>query len=287
MSERGRNDVDPTDFDRGFDVNATSFTVGADYLLNPKVLLGLSYVHDNSRSNLDTSDGGQPGSSEMTGNTVMLYGAYYPSPNSYLDATLLYGRNKYSTVRKFDFEISDILDTTTGSTSGTQRGISLGAGFTVPSGRMSYGPYARVDYAKIKIDGFTEEGGNNLNTDGTSNNLTVRSQSLDSLLLKLGGQVSYAIGMGWGVLVPHGFIEWAHQFRDDRVERLVASRRDVASDATMVVSTTPVDKDYGNLGLGLAAHFGVGRSALLYYQTEFGHSGQRANQLTAELRLEF
>lgn len=285
--ERGRNKVAPTDFDRGFNVNATSFTVGADYLLNPKTLLGISYVHDNARSNLDTSDGGQPGSLELRGNTVLLYGAWYPTPDSWLDATLLYGRNKYSTVRKFDFEISEILDTTTGNTSGTQRGISLGAGFTVPRERWTFGPYARLDYTKIKIDGFTEEGGNKLNEDGTSNNLAVRSQELESLLTRLGGQVAYSVGMGWGVLAPYGFLEWAHQFRDDRSSQLVASKRDVASDATMVIHTTPVDRNYGNLGLGLAAHFGVGRSALLYYQTEFGHSGQRANTLTAELRLEF
>jgi outer membrane autotransporter protein len=224
---------------------------------------------------------------ELRGNTALLYGAYYPTPNSYLDATLLYGRNKYTTVRKFDFAISGILDTTTANTSGSQRGISLGAGFTMPHGRWSYGPYARLDYAKLKIDGFTEEGGSNLNEDGTSNNLTVHSQSVESLLMRLGGQVSYAVGVGWGVLVPYGFLEWAHQFRDDRTSKIVASMRDVPSDATMVIHTTPVDKNYGNLGVGLAAHFGVGRSALLYYQTEVGHQGQRANQITAELRLEF
>lgn len=284
--ERGGNRVKPTDFDRGFDLHATSLTLGGDYLLNPQTVMGLSYVHDDARSNLDTGDGGQPGSSNTRGHSVALYAAYRPSAYSYIDATLLAGRNKYATVRRFDFEISDILDTTSGATRGRQQGLSLGAGWSVARERMTFGPYARVDYARIDVDAFTEEGGEDLGN-GISNNLRVEAQRFSSLSSKLGVHASSAVSTGWGVLVPYAFVEWVHQFRQDRTAQLVASRRDIDSPARMVINTTPVDRNYGNLGLGLAAHLGIGRSAALYYQSEVGRAGQRANQLAAELRLEF
>lgn len=164
--ESGGNRVKPTDFDRGFDLHATSLTLGGDYLLNPQTVLGLSYVNDVARSNLDTGDGGQPGSTNTRAQSIALYAAYRPSAYSYIDATLLAGRNKYATVRRFDFEISKIKDTASGAAQGRQQGLSLGAGYSFARERITLGPYARVDYARIDVDAFTEEGGADLNEIG-------------------------------------------------------------------------------------------------------------------------
>jgi outer membrane lipase/esterase len=289
-AERGANRVKPTDFDRGFDLRATSVTLGGDVLLNPQTVLGLSYAHDDARSSLDTGDGGQPGSTTTRGHSVSLYAAYRPSAYSYIDATLLAGRNKYATVRRFDFAISEIKDTTSGATRGRQHGLSLGGGFSFAREHLTFGPYARVDFARIRVAAFTEEGGQDLNLDGTSNNLSVDAQRFDSLTSRLGAQASHAVSTGWGVLVPYAFAEWVHQYRQDRTRQLSAALRDrlaLNPDDRIIIDTTPVDRNYGNIGLGLAAHLGIGRSAALYYQSEVGRAGQRANQLTGELRLEF
>jgi outer membrane autotransporter protein len=287
-AEGGDNHVRPTAFDRGFNLRATSATLGADFAPSPSSLLGLSYTHDDARTSLDISDGGQPGTMSLRGDSLALYGAWYPLPAAYVDATLLWGRNKYATVRRFHFELSDLQDTTSGSTSGHQQGLSLGAGYTFAQGRASVGPYARIDYARITIAGFTEEGGTDVTGPGETNNLVVEDQRFTSLTTRFGAQASMSVSTDWGVVVPYAMLEWVHQFRHDRSESLIAKLAFLSSGpASMAVHTTPVDRNYANLGLGLAAHLGIGRSVALYYQRELARAGQRAQQLTAELRLEF
>jgi outer membrane autotransporter protein len=287
-AEGGDNHVRPTAFDRGFDLRATSLVLGGDFAPSSSTLLGLSYNHDDARTSLDTSDGGQPGSMNLRGDGVALYGAWYPMPAAYVDATLLWGRNRYATTRRFHFELSDIQDTTSGSTTGHQQGLSLGAGYDFKQGRASVGPYARIDYARITIAGFTEVGGTDVNGPGQPNDLVVQEQRFTSLTSRLGAQASMSSSTDWGVVVPYAMLEWVHQFRRDRSESLIARMAFLAANAdSMTIATTPVDRNYANLGLGLAAHLGIGRSLALYYQRELARAGQRAQQLTAELRLEF
>lgn len=290
--EHGNSEFDPTAYDRGFEVGATSFTLGGDFMLRPDVLVGLAYTHDTATSDLDTGDGGQPGSLETRGDSLLVYGAYYPSVHTFFDATLTFGRNRYSNLRKFAFVapwLADgvLQDTTTADTEGSQYGLNVGGGYNFMRGPATYGPYARLSYAHVKVDGFTEDGGEVKNEIGLSNNLRVSAQSFSSLVSTIGLQASYAHSTSWGVVVPNAFIEWAHQFQDALTPALNGASRESASAASMTMRTTPVDRDFFTLGAGVAAHLGVGRSALLHVQTDLGRSGQKAYTLAAELRLEF
>ena len=275
----GRNDTsDPTDFDPGFKVRTANMTVGADYLLGPAGVVGAALDYANSRSALRTGDGTPDSHVTTRGLGVSVYGAYFPAPSAYIDATLVYNRDRYSSSRN----IPALTDTALGDTKGSRYGMDVGTGYSFQSARFSYGPYGRVTFSRTRVAAFREQG------NPSNSNLAVEKQRVSSLTSTLGAQVGYSVSQSWGVLVPNARLEWEHQYRDDRVRSILASFAGaVAASPTVIpVSTTPVDRNYFNLGLGLAAHFGVGRSALIYYQTVLGRSGQTSHAVTAELRLE-
>jgi outer membrane autotransporter protein len=102
----------------------------------------------------------------------------------------------------------------------------------------------------------------------------------------LGGQASYSISQPWGVLVPQARLEWLHEFEDD--SRLVTAS--FAQDTGAVEFSVPTDnpdRDYFNLGLGVAAVLPQGRSVFLYYETVVGRNDLTQHSVAAGVRLEF
>ena len=53
------------------------------------------------------------------------------------------------------------------------------------------------------------------------------------------------------------------------------------------VATDEPDRNYYNVGLGLAAQFARGRSAFISYETVLGRTAVANNAVTAGLRFEF
>jgi len=274
--EGNRGDSDANTFDPGFRFRTAGLTVGGDYKVSANAVLGGSLGYNDNRSTLDTTDGTPSGNVKTRGTSVSLYGAYYPTATAYVDATLLYGRNRYESIRN----MPALTDSAIGSTAGDQYGLSLGGGYSFLTSNFNVGPYARVSWSKAEVDAFTER------VNDTSSNLAVQAQTAESVVSVLGGQISYAISRNWGVLVPNARVEWEHQHKDDRTRNIVATfAQDPAG--SINIETTPPDRSYFNLGLGLASHFGVGRSAFVYYETLLGKEGTKNNALTVELRLEF
>lgn len=275
--EGDRDKADPTSFDLGFAQHATLFTVGADYRLTPTFVLGASLGRRNTRSTIDTSDGASGGSVNARSNGLTVYGSWFPTANLYVDAIAEAGRGRHSTRR----DIPAASDAALGETKSRERSASLLAGYGIAQERWNYGPYARVRSSRVNLDAFTEQ----TNLSGT--NLAVAAQSFNSLVTSLGAQVSYALSQPWGVLVPNARIELNHQSRQDKARNIVASIVQTGNPVPIDIATTPVDRGYFTLDLGLAAHFGAGRSGVVSYSTVGGRSGRSTHALTAELRLEF
>ncbi|MDH3460683.1 MAG: autotransporter domain-containing protein, partial [Burkholderiaceae bacterium] len=179
--EGDRGATDANTFDPGFRSRTAGLTVGADYKVSTNAVLGGALSYSDDRSTLDTSDGTPSGNVKTRGTGVSLYGAYYPTATSYVDATLVYGRNRYESVRS----ILVLTDSAIGSTSGTQYGASLGAGYSFLVSNVSFGPYARLSSSKVEIDAFTERVNN------SRTHLAVQEQTAESVVSVLGAQISY------------------------------------------------------------------------------------------------
>ncbi|MDH3459740.1 MAG: autotransporter outer membrane beta-barrel domain-containing protein [Burkholderiaceae bacterium] len=279
--EGDRGEIHPTDFDPGFSSRSAGMTVGADYKISTRAVVGAALSYTDNRSELDTSDGTPGGEVNTRGAGVSLYGAFYPTATTYVDATLVYGRNRYESTRNIAIP-TVVTDAAIGSSHSEQYGVSLGAGYSLLVSNFNLGPYVRVSSSKVKVDAFTEQ------ANSSDTQLAVQAQTAESVVSVLGGQIAYAISRNWGVLVPNVRFEWEHQYKDDRTSNVLANFSAATSNPAIInIETTPADRNYFNLGVGLASHFGVGRSAFIYYQTVLGKAETTNHAITAELRLEF
>lgn len=272
---------DPTAFDPGFDRRATALTLGADYRLRPNLVLGAALGVRDSRSSIDTADGASYSTVGERGTSLSLFGSFEPIANAYADAIVSFGRSRFHTRRDIAIPALSLQDTAVGSTTSREFALSVGGGYAFIDGAWSWGPYGRLSHSRTRVDAFDER------PNPTDTQLSVAAQSATSLLSGLGAQVSYASSQDWGVLVPNARIEWNHQFRRDRVGTIVATFAEAVDPVPMAIETTPPDRNHFTLDLGLAAHFGVGRSGALNYSAVLGRSGQSSHVFTAELRLEF
>jgi len=139
---------------------------------------------------------------------VSLYGSYFLPKDFYVDGIFNYAANAYDNTRTIAYE--NFQTAATSNPFGNQYGISLSFGkdFYVDSFFLSL--YVRMEYIAIGVDEYTEKGG-----DGLA--LRVAEQSIASVTSTLGGQISHAFSMPWGIILPGMRFEWQHQYRGGNV----------------------------------------------------------------------
>jgi outer membrane lipase/esterase len=160
----------------------------------------------------------------------------------------------------------------------------LSGGYDFTARGFTFGPYGRLSYLKANIDAFQERIDNT--NPGFGLALGINEQDVESLTWALGGQVSYALSTGFGVLVPQARFEWEHEFLDN--QRTITAR--FVSDplrTPILLDTDDPDRDYFNLGAGLSAVFQRGVSAFVYYETALALRDVTAHQVAVGLRLAF
>jgi outer membrane lipase/esterase len=218
------------------------------------------------------------GSLDTRGYTLSAFATYYVTNQFNVDAIVSYGWNEYDTRRRIVFTGVDT--TNKGDTNGTQFGLSVNGGYNFNFGPFTVGPHLRIDYTRIEIDSYTERG------DDVASLLRIRSQTVTSLTTALGAQASYAISTPWGVVSPNVRVEWEHQFENSSRQILASFVADPLQTPFGVPTEEP-DRDYFNLGAGLAMTFKNGVSTFIFYETVVGQAHVTTHQFTAGLRLEF
>lgn len=254
----------------GFDFHTAGLTAGADYRVIPPLVLGAAFGYASSKTDFDA------GAGEMSARaySVSVYGSYYVGSQFHVDAIFTYGWNDYDTERNISFP--GISATAKASPSGNQVATSLNAGYDFHFGGLSVGPSLRVSYVNVDVDSFRERGSGVFD-------LSVRSQNVESLTTSLGGEISYAISVPFGVLTPLFRFEWEHEYKGG--SRLIQGT--LVSGTAFSVRTDAPDRDYFNLGVGLTGTFKSGVSAFFYYETILGRSRVTNHLFTLGVRLEF
>jgi outer membrane autotransporter protein len=161
--------------------------------------------------------------------------------------------------------------------------LSFGTGYDFSTGGFTFGPFARVNYIMVDIDGYREEIDN---TDpGFGLVLEFESQDVESLTSVVGAQASYAISTGLGVLLPQVRFEWEHEFKDE--SRTITARfvADPTRTPIEYVTDNP-DRDFFNVGVGLSAIFRVGLSAFVHYETVLGLEDVTVHDIVLGVRKE-
>ena len=267
-------DKGSTDSEKGFEVDTKSITLGFDYQFTDQLVLGVASGYGHSDTDFD-SNGGEM---ESHSGNFSIYGSYYLPQDFYIDGILSYAINDYDSSRIISY--TGLQTSATSTPFGDQYGGSLGFGKDFYVKNFFISPYVRAEYLRTGIDEYSEQGGAGLA-------LRIAEQSMFSLKSTVGGQISQAISMPWGVISPGIRFEWQHQFRDD--QRSIQSQfiDAPAGTGSFSIRTDDPDRDYFNLGASVAIALPEGRSAFLRYETRLGQNDMTNHTIEAAIRLPF
>jgi outer membrane autotransporter protein len=227
----------------------------------------LSYSHTFG----DFDDGG--GDFDVDSFGGLLYGSYYPSDASYIDAVIGLAAKDQKLDRRVVAN-NLILGNAEGDTIGFEFQGSLSAGYDFTFDNITVGPRVGVNYLRTEMDGFTET--------GNPLALSYEDQVEDSLTTTVGIQGSVAISTGFGVVVPQVSAEYVHEFLNDR--RTIDA---FALDGTPVSFVTdPPDRDYFNVGGGVVFVLPDGIAPFLNYSAQVANRFEELHTVTAGVRLE-
>jgi len=262
----------------GLDFDSQGVTAGIDYRFTDNFVVGTAFGYNGTGSNFDQSRG----SIDIDGYNFSLYSTYYVK-DFYLDGMLTGGWNTFDTRRQINF--GTINQTGQGNTRGNEYSAILSAGYEFHHKNLTVGPYGRVSYQYIQIDSYQE---NSIapSSPGFGSLLSIGRQSAQSTRTAVGGQLSYALSTKYGVFTPTARAEWLHEFNNGA--RLINARfiNDPTNTSYSISSDNP-DRNFFNLGAGLAATLAHGVSAFMFYEALVGNNNLTQHSFSAGIRSEF
>lgn len=262
-------DKDSSDSETGFDFTTTGVTAGIDYRVTDNLALGVAvgYVTNDTELNNDLGD------IESDGYAVSVY-SNFVQDKVYADAVVSYGENDFEIKRKVAFDNR----TATADTEGNQLSVDVNGGYNIKSGNASFGPTVGIRYARVNIDGYTEEGAGSLN-------MKVEDQDAESLVLSVGAQASVAFDTGIGRVIPNVRASYEHELADD--SREIETELVTQPGIPIATTTDEPDRDYAKLGAGVQVQFSENVSGSLDYQVVLGREDYSDQAVRAEIRYQF
>jgi outer membrane autotransporter protein len=270
--------------------NGNSFSnagviLGADYRFTPQLAAGASFGYTHANTDFDTSAvsaAGQSLDSDLFQGT--LYATYSLTNSLYLNGSVLFGGGSSDSRRRIVIPSSTSVPAVdriaTGSFGVADQSASLGGGYVIPLGALTITPTARFQYLHVSSDGFTESGasGLDLRYGGSAHNV---------YLSYIGGQAQYAMQTRFGILYPSARFDWVHQYNSGNAAVSVAYSNDPLLLSNFVFPANRPDRDYFDVGVGLALQLTPNQSAFVNYDAIVGLRNTSYNSIVAGLRVTF
>jgi outer membrane autotransporter protein len=293
-------DKDSTTNEPGFDFDAYGILVGADYRFTDQLIFGLAVNYQKTDADLDHN----AGDTDVDGYGVSLYGTYYYG-QFYINGIGTIGRSDYDSTRKVNYAVkkstaADVSDDPRitrvdqkfdGDTDADEYGYSFGAGYDFFLKGFNFGPYGRLNYHYTKIDDYKEHQSGNNKDPGFGLALKIDDQNIKSLSTNLGARASYAFTTGIGVVTPYARFDWQHEYENDtsaiRGSFVNGGGSATASLNDILIPLDDPDRDFYNLGFGVASVFPHGISAFVDYLTVLGLDDITVHQFVGGVRFEF
>jgi outer membrane autotransporter protein len=277
----GEGDRDTDLYETGYDFNQRSITGGADYRFSDAFTGGLALSYGKTKLGFDSAQG------VMHIRTVAgsAYGLWTVNDRIQVSAIVGYSGVRYSSDRPITYvesattTINRLAESTT---HGHQWEGTVTVSYALPaSDGWSFGPSLALSAQTLHLKAFDETGANGLN-------LSFPKQTIDSLQVILGFDVSKAISTASGVITPYGRAQAVFETKDDR--RTVRVR--YTADTTgffqgISLRTSAPDRTRFLLGGGLAGQFANGLSAFADVETVVGLRDVSGYVATLGVRKEF
>lgn len=281
----------PTISERGFDGTIWGLGAGFDYRVTDRLLLGLLFNFDRTDGSFDPQvPAGAPftaqsneGTRQSNAYIISLIGSYAWANGLYLDGHLGGGGLDFDLRRNVIFQesgrSSQMNVNTVADVGGAELSASGGIGWDKGWRALSGGAYFRTRYIIDWIDDYREQGGSGLA-------MAYPERSQESLTTIVGLRSSYALSTGIGVIVPQVRVEWEHEFLRDGLVTAATYLDDTGGNAFAMAGDAP-DRDYINLGVGVAMVMKGGLMPFVDYQGLFAYKEWSRQRFTAGFRKEF
>ncbi|MDF0605056.1 autotransporter domain-containing protein [Neisseriaceae bacterium TC5R-5] len=234
------------------------YTLGIDYQASPSSSLGFAISRQLGKTDIE---GGTPGSVNDRSTLLTALFSYQQNP-FWLDADIHIGSGNLDTQRRVTLGPTQIV--LPGSTSQNQYGLRLTSAYRLNMGSYSIGPVAGLDYASVKVAGFSEQGGN-------SSSMSFAEQTLSSLIGRVGWQLDADIGR----FSPYARVSLAHEFRA-RDHSVTAGLVTTVGDFSINLGSP--DANWQEWTLGTSAKFNQSISAYGQFTTISGRrSGSQSS----------
>ncbi len=274
---------DSTDYQPGYGFHGWNFAGGLDYRFTDQ-LVGGAYVQywngdvgfDNNQGTMDTTSWGGA-----------FYGTYFLPSGLYFDGLVSYASNDYDLKRNVNYTIGNQTASQVASSSPNADlwNFSLGAGYTMYQGDLSFTPLVRLTYLNNSVDSYSERMSNPVGVGGSMAQ-ALDSQTFESFRSNLGFQVAKAFSTSYGVFSPELTVTWVHEYLNSQEQVGTRFVNDINNQPFYVLTNNP-DRNYFDLGVGVSAQLAQGRSAFISYKTLLGYQGVTYNAVNAGIRIEF
>jgi uncharacterized protein YhjY with autotransporter beta-barrel domain len=201
--------------------------------------------------------------------------ATYFDHGFYVNGLLSFGYNHYSNTR----DISFLGEAAKSNPDGQQYVGDIDGGYDFhPDKNWVVGPTLGLTYTHLNIDSFTETG-------APDADLTVDSQSADSLRSRLGGHVIFQTNTGDVLLQPNVTAMWQHEYLDSS-SGITSSFNDFSS-SPFTIQTAAPSRDSALIGCGLTATLSNSMALYLNYFADVGAGDYFAQSVIGGLKARF
>jgi outer membrane autotransporter protein len=259
-------DVGSTPGARGFDLETSGVTVGADRLLNENLLIGVTSGY--SRTSTDLTEGGRL--QLDAGTKVAAYAAYFR--DGFYANTILGGGSSEYRIRRAGYG-----GKARGETDGQEVNAQVSVGYDWRKGGLSFGPDAALRYSWASLGGYRER--------GSLAPLEIERESESSLQIQLGGHVAYAFAMGDMMWVPQLRVAWQHETMEDSPG--ITARWASGAGERFRVRGPRVGRDSLLVTGGLSVQVNPHVSLFGSYTGEFLRTNSVVHQMNLGMRAEF
>ncbi len=267
---------DQTEWENGYDSDANSLTVGADYFVNDQWIVGAAFGY--TRSDLAYTD--DRGGLDTDIGSLIMFGSYMRNRFT-LDLQAGYAGLAFDSSRRVAYEAGDstVNQTIESSTEGSQLLFNSQLQWEWHRGGLTLYPFGRLDYLESEIDGYGETGSGGMQ-------MIIGDQNITQTTFSTGLQATYAMTNNWGVLVPMVKLALYSELDSERDAVFARFAYDPDPNNNYWLQGNVNDKTYYQIGVGTSAVFKGGLSAFLEYQQLLGYENLSSCQVQAGLRYE-
>jgi outer membrane lipase/esterase len=201
----------------------------------------------------------------------------YHAGGGYVGGYGSYGQSDFNHIER-TFQVGAARTSEVGNTDGSHRGIGIHGGWWFDLDNIKTGPFARVDWQDIKVDGYRENG-----SDATA--MWFGKQHRQALIGTLGWRLQGQWQVANLVMAPYAELAWNRDNKADK-ERLVTAGLNSESGSFAMPGFMP-DKAWGSLDVGLSAQLTPTVTSWIGYNNRFSDTSQKYNNFNMGFRITF